>query len=227
MSEIWNKLITIQDNFISEFDRTGTEVVETDMIQFNQPGWVNRVWQSDTYRRAHVDVVDARSTKGLWMMHCCIFPHVHNTAPIFGFDIIAGRNKITGCFYDFSPVTTEPHALTSWFSEEVADIEWNKVRKLPEWATNIFSPSIVAVGNVQEADEITQLCDMANYGITYYLDNLALTNNSTNNVTNAHNFYCDNQKLNPHTAKVMINLGLNEADVTEFIHKCLFPAIKA
>lgn len=50
------------------------------MDRFNQPGWVNRVWTSDAYRRAHVDVVDARETKGLWMMHCCIFPHIHNPA---------------------------------------------------------------------------------------------------------------------------------------------------
>ena len=38
------------------------------MKQFNKKGWVNRTWKNDSIRRAHVDVVDARETKGLWMM---------------------------------------------------------------------------------------------------------------------------------------------------------------
>lgn len=225
MDNLWDRLISIQDYFISEFSRTGAEVQEPGMLQFNQPGWVNRVWASDTYRRAHVDVVDARSTKGLWMMHCCVFPHLHNPAPIFGFDIIAGKNKITGCFYDISPVSSTQHPLSQWFADEVSQLEWNKVRKLPEWATNIFSSSIVAAGNVSDPDEITQLCDMATYGITYYLDNLSTTNNTVESVAQSQNFYCTNQKLNPHTAKVMINLGLNENEVTDFIQNCLFPSV--
>ena len=87
MSKVWDTLITIQQLLETEFDRTGIEQFEPGMDRFNQPGWINRVWTSDSYRRAHVDVVDARETKGLWMMHCCIFPHTHNPAPIFGFDV--------------------------------------------------------------------------------------------------------------------------------------------
>jgi hypothetical protein len=92
-SKVWDTLIEIQHLLESSFNETGTEVFEAGMDRFNQPGWVNRVWTSDAYRRAHVDVVDARESKGLWMMHCCIFPHTHNPAPIFGFDVIAGKNK--------------------------------------------------------------------------------------------------------------------------------------
>ena len=42
------------------------------------------------------DVVDARESKGLWMMHVCIFPNLDNNGPIYGFDVIAGKNKMTG-----------------------------------------------------------------------------------------------------------------------------------
>ena len=66
---------------------------------------------------------------------------------------------------------------------------------------------------------------MATYGITYYLDNLSTTNNTVESVAQSQNFYCTNQKLNPHTAKVMINLGLNENEVTDFIQNCLFPSV--
>ena len=76
--------LTIEEYFESKFYATGSIINEPGMDRFNQPGWVNKVWQSSIYRRAHIDVVDARETKGLWMMHCCIFPYTHNPAPIFG-----------------------------------------------------------------------------------------------------------------------------------------------
>ena len=111
MSQVWNTLLEVQKLLEDSFTRTGTEIQEPGMDRFNQPGWVNRVWTSDSYRRAHVDVVDARETRKLWMMHCCIFPHTHNSAPIFGFDVIAGPNKITGCFVDFSPTLEPDHHM--------------------------------------------------------------------------------------------------------------------
>ena len=95
---IWNRLIEIQNFLENKFNNTGKEIAEPGMDRFNQPGWVNRVWTSESYRRAHIDVVDARETKKLWMMHVCIFPHLNSDAPIFGFDVIAGKNKITGAF---------------------------------------------------------------------------------------------------------------------------------
>ena len=104
MSKVWDTLIDIQHLLEDSFNRTGTEVFEPGMDRFNQPGWVNRVWSGSLYRRAHVDVVDARETKGLWMMHCCIFPHIHNPAPIYGFDVVAGKNKMTGCFTTIRPL---------------------------------------------------------------------------------------------------------------------------
>ena len=123
MSEIWDSLISIQNSFIQQFQETGNEVFEEGMDRFNQPGWINRVWTSGDYRRAHIDVVDARDTKGLWMMHCCVFPHTNNPAPIFGYDVIAGRNKITGFFHDFSSTGFPNHPLIEWFGNEVSKLE--------------------------------------------------------------------------------------------------------
>ena len=79
---IWDKLVEIQKNIESELDATGKEIQEDGMDQFNRPGWVNRIWTSNDYRRAHVDVVDARETKKLWMMHVCIFPHLKSDGPV-------------------------------------------------------------------------------------------------------------------------------------------------
>ena len=225
MSSVWDTLIEIQHLLESSFDETGTETFEPGMDRFNQPGWVNRVWTSDSYRRAHVDVVDARETKGLWMMHCCIFPHIHNPAPIYGFDVIAGKNKITGCFHDYSKAGDADHPMMAWFADEVSKLEWRKQRALPEWATNIFSSSMVAAANVSDELELAQITDMAKTTLAHYLEAVAETNNTAADTTQAQNYYCENQKKNPHTPRVMVSLGLSEEDVQHFIQDCLFPEI--
>ena len=225
MSKVWDTLINIQHLLEDNFDRTGTEQFEPGMDRFNQPGWINRVWSSPSYRRAHVDVVDARETKGLWMMHCCIFPHTHNPAPIFGFDVIAGKNKMTGCFIDYSQTGDTEHPMIQYFGEEVSRYEWFKKRELPDWAKRIFSPYMVAAGNVSDESELAQLSSLANILINHYLECVGETNNTAENTTEAQNYYCTNQKQNPHTPKVMASLGLNEEDVRVFIQDCLFPEI--
>ena len=226
MSKVWDTLIEIQQLFETSFDQTGVETFEVGMDRFNQPGWVNRVWSSDKYRRAHVDVVDARLTKGLWMMHCCIFPHTHNPAPIYGFDVIAGKNKITGCFHDYSAAGDKNHPMMQWFADEVAKLEWRKQRELPEWATNIFSSSMIAAGNVQDEQELEQIFDTAKTTISHYLSTVRETNNTVPDTTFEQNYYCENQKCNPHTPRVMVSLGLSEDDVRVFIQDCLFPEIR-
>jgi phycocyanobilin:ferredoxin oxidoreductase len=226
MSKVWDTLIDIQHLLEDTFSNTGTEINEPGMDRFNQPGWVNRVWTSDRYRRAHVDVVDARETKGLWMMHCCIFPHLHNPAPIYGFDVIAGKNKITGCFHDYSKAGDSSHPMMEWFADYVKRLEWRRERALPEWATNIFSKNMVAAGNVQSEEELEQIIAMAKDTLVHYLESVGETNNTVSDTTEAQNWYAFNQKQNPHTPRVMVSLGLSEEDVQHFIQECLFPDIK-
>ena len=225
MSQVWDKLIQIQHLLENRFSETGTEVFETGMDRFNQPGWINRVWTSKNYRRAHIDVVDARDTKGLWMMHCCVFPHTHNPAPIFGFDVVAGKNKITGCFIDYSPTTNPTHPMLKYFAEEVSRYEWNKPRKLPEWAERIFSKNMIAAGNVSDESELAQIASLAHILVNHYTECVGETN-AKGNSREAQNFYAINQKQNPHTPKVMASLGLDEDDVRVFIQECLFPEIQ-
>jgi phycocyanobilin:ferredoxin oxidoreductase len=160
------------------------------------------------------------------MMHCCIFPHIHNPAPIYGFDVIAGKNKITGCFHDYSKAGDPEHPMMEWFADEVNKLDWNRTRKLPDWAERIFSPSMVAAGNVSEPAELEQIFAMARTTLTHYLESVGETNNTANNTTEAQNYYCENQKQNPHTPRVMVSLGLSEEDVKHFIQECLFPEIR-
>jgi len=228
MSEVWETLIEIQDRLIDAFDATGTEIQEPGMDRFNQPGWLNRVWSSDSYRRAHIDVVDVRDSKGLWMMHCCVFPRLDNDGPVFGLDVIAGKKKITGFFHDYSRTVNPDHAMIHAFGDEVGKLEWRKERALPEWAQAIFSPHMVAAGNVSKREELNQLLELSLDSVDAYLTDIGNFNHmaDTDEVKAAQNRYAHYQKQNPHTPKTMTSLGLDEEDVRVFVQECLFPDIE-
>ena len=63
---IWDKLIDLQNEIIRIFDERAEEFEEPGLSQFNKEdgSWINRVWRNDSLRRCHIDVVDARETKG-------------------------------------------------------------------------------------------------------------------------------------------------------------------
>ena len=128
MSILWEKLIACQNEIIQIFNDNAEEFSEPGLAHFNKEdgSWVNRVWRNDYLRRCHIDVVDARESKGLWMMHVCCFPTLTNDAPIYGFDVIAGKNKITGAFHDFSP--TPRLEIVRGFKESVEDFQKKEKR---------------------------------------------------------------------------------------------------
>lgn len=227
MNDVWGTLIEIQQFLIKAFEDTGEEIFEPGMDQFNQPGWINRVWTSKIYRRAHVDVVDARDTKGLWMMHCCIFPKLDNNGPIFGLDVISGKNKITGFFHDYSPSIKNQHTMIDDFGNTASKLEWKKQRQLPDWAKAIFSDHMIAAGNVSNQDELKQILDLSYSSINYYLNTIGDFNMQAevDQTKTAHNRYAYYQKQNPHTPRTMTALGLNQQDVEIFIQQCLFPEL--
>jgi phycocyanobilin:ferredoxin oxidoreductase len=227
MSEIWNKLIECKDEIINIFEERATEFEEPGLAHFNNDTWVNRVWHNAHVRRAHIDVVDARDTKGLWMMHVCVFPVLNNDAPIYGFDVIAGKNKMTGAFHDFSASATIDHPMIEGYKEAVADFIPKKQRQLPEWATNIFTDKMLAAGNVNTVEEAVAIIQLAQDNLRAYFDEIGEFTGfgDTQLVTAAQNYYCHNQQQNPHTPRTMKSLGLNEADVDRFCTDMLFPKI--
>jgi hypothetical protein len=116
--------------------------------------------------------------------------------------------------------------MLDWFADEAQKLEWNKTRKLPDWAERIFSSSMIAAGNVSDEEELAQIFQVAKTGINHYLETVGETNNTALNTKESQNYYCENQKQNPHTPKVMVSLGLSEEDVQIFIQDCLFPELR-
>ena len=227
MSIIWDRLIECKDEIINIFDASATEYEEPGLDHFNNDLWVNRVWRNDDVRRAHIDVVDARESKGLWMMHVCVFPVLTNGGPIYGFDVIAGKNKMTGAFHDFSASADIDNPMIAGYKEAVADFIPTKQRQLPEWATNIFSDKMLAAGNVSTEEEAVAIIELAQDNLRAYFDEIGEFTGeySSDIVTAAQNYYCHNQQQNPHTPRTMKSLGLDETDVDKFCTDMLFPKI--
>ena len=136
MSLVWDKMIPLSRNILEALDQTSNADVDYDGKRGEGYLWENYIFTSDTYRRAHVEIVDAREAKKIWVMHMTIFPEFNDPTPIFGFDVVCGANKITGAFHDFSKIGDSQ--MYTWYNRKMEALKWSKGRELPDWAKIIL-----------------------------------------------------------------------------------------
>ena len=172
-------------------------------------GWENHRYRSQRFRLAHVEIFNQDR---FCVIHCCVFPHVTDPSPIFGFDAIAGESKITGAFLDLSPTVLQ--------TDPFLQIDVERPRERPEWG-DIFSPHWLACRPT--LDEMQSIGDEAVRVLTCYLATLGAIGD-TNAIISMQNRYCMNQRQNPHTAKALSNL-LGPERATEFMENILFPTV--
>lgn len=220
MSYVWDIMKECAANFQHMMEEVGERDNDPSLDQYD---WENHVYKSDRYRRGHVEIVDKTETHGIYILHSTVFAHPDDNAPIWGFDAVCGKNKITGAFHDFSLVNDD-HEMWQWFHNEVKDIEWNKVRELPEWAKNIFSPAMVAAGNISDQRELGNLVDLGIKTLDYYLKNVGHRQPGAD-YSSRQDYYCQNQKQNPHVYRSMVAMGVEEAVINKFVDEVLFPEI--
>lgn len=222
-SNIWESVEKIRSDLIESLSHADMELPEVPIDRF---GWSDMIWSSRTFRRAHLSIIDERVSRGMMMLHFCVFPHLHNSAPIFGLDIIAGERKITGAFLDFSPVA-ENHSMSTLFKSIVEMYEWKRERTLPDWAKSIFSEDIVAAGNVTDEEELSRLIRLSSTCLGTYMDMVGKFNHTAadDSVVRAHNRYAVQQKQNPRLYSSMKSLGLDDTDIDQFVNSCLFPEV--
>jgi hypothetical protein len=218
MTAVWDKVEELANTLKDKFSQTGNNYSSD-----SQNGWKNYLYSSPAYRRAHVEIVDFRATHKIYILHSTIFPHYNDPSPIWGFDAVCGPNKITGAFHDFSSAGDSTHFMMKWFAEDTQNYKWRKPRELPEWARQIFSPSMIAAGNIQEGEELDDLCSVALKSLDYYLENVGHTQDWPNDYHMAQNRYCHYQKQNPHVINSMVAMGVPREEMTKFVNEVLFP----
>lgn len=210
----------LKDKFDKEFSR----VSEKQYFE-EDSNWESISWVGSSIRKIHMSYIDKVDTYGLRLIHVCIFPSIDNPAPIFGFDIIAGKNKITGMFHDYSLSSEPEHSLNNSFKELAKKYFWAKERILPPWANEIFSPTIILGANIKEQNELEQIKHLLQESLELYFSHLysIQANNLTDTIQSNHSIYCHFQKENPHTPRMLMSIGMIEEDVNEYIYNCLFP----
>lgn len=222
MTAVWDKVAKLAEAIETRFKETG-DSYSSNTHDYN---WYNSLYTSDRYRRAHVEIVDFRETHNIYILHVTVFPHYHDSSPIWGFDAVCGPNKITGAFHDFSAAGDKDHPMMTKFGDIAKTYQWNKPRDLPAWASAIFSPNMIAAGNVREGEELDVLCDIALKSLDYYLSTVGDTQQSGADYHMAHNRYCHYQKQNPHVVRSMIAMGVPEHTIKKFVQEVLFPEVE-
>jgi hypothetical protein len=218
--DLWNRAVNLANGIENTLAQTDNQAIVNTDQKYN---WHNKFYQCNRYRRAHVEIVDNRETHKLYIIHCTIFPHYNDPSPIWGFDIVCGQSKITGAFLDFSNAGDPDHFMMKWFNDQTKDITWNKPRNLPDWAKQIFSPAMVAAGNINTEQEFDLLENLALKSLNYYLANVGYTQQSGMDYHMAQNRYCYYQKQNPHVVNSMVSMGVDETVMREFVSELLFP----
>jgi hypothetical protein len=219
---IWESVDFLANVFIDNINMSGArkEDIKSEYHIDSEFRWENHLFSHDKFRRAHVEILDARKTKKILVLHTTIFPFYNCPDPIFGFDVVAGENKITGAFHDFSHVGISD--LYDWYQYKMEKLEWNKPRNLPPWAQTIFSPMMLAAGNIKTREEVDQLVNTAIDNMNYYLYNVGKYVDD-DDYTDKHNHYCAMQKMNPHTPAMMETLGIDKNLFRKFMDDVLFP----
>jgi hypothetical protein len=222
MSSIWDMMQSCAETLCEKMSTHGTRDLDPILEKYS---WENHIYKSNKFRRGHVEIVDQRDQHGLFILHATVFPCITSNAPIWGFDAVCGKNKITGAFHDFSLPASYNHPMFKWWEEKSSGYSWNKPRTLPEWAQAIFSKNMVAAGNVQNLHEVAQFINLGIESLDYYLNNCQLYLTDGYNNTELQNTYCRYQKQNPHVIRSMVAMGYKYEVIESFIHEILFPEI--
>lgn len=227
-SPIWDKLRVFAEEVESIFDKHMTRFDNPKSTQTFE-GWSDKFWTSDTIRKCHLKIIEPTpENPKLWLLHINVFPKSEINIPILGFDIVAGPNKISGSFFDFSPVEKQDviHPYISYFQGLTSDLSWKKPRELPEWALEIFSPHIVAAGNITSDEEIDQFTQIGLSAVDFYMHGINDERYYTDkSFTSEHNKYCANQKLNVQLHRSILSMGISEEAKNEYVNNVLFEEV--
>jgi phycocyanobilin:ferredoxin oxidoreductase len=183
--------------------------------------WDNLLLQSPKFRRAHVEELVVREQ--ISILHVCIFPHLEDPAPIFGFDVICGKSKATGIFLDLTSVLGHSDSQELRKLISFNKITFTQYRELPQWA-NIFSSDMLAI-RPSDTDELLQAVDIAFSALGVLINReVEKDGKYVNQVKLEQQKYLIAQRQNTHTFRMLSNLtGVDFA--SHFIENILFPLI--
>lgn len=186
--------------------------------------WSNHIYMSPSIRYGHLEYFKAHNNK-VEVVHCVFFPHYYKRLPIFGYDIIALGEKVTGVFCDYTPSPYDVPYLRTWIYDVYKRYE-SLSRKLPEW-TEFFSKEFISVSPGDQFENIANDCNalFQTYLASAYdsmLYQAPVTREELRQSIDGQNRYAINQKKNTKTQKALAAY-IGEEHSAKFINNILFP----
>jgi hypothetical protein len=178
--------------------------------------WINNVYTSPIFRHIHIQYY---KTNKIGIVHANIFPNTTTDIPILGLDFIEIGNKITGFFFDITPINANQILQKNLF--QFKNAIKSPERKLPEWA-NFFGENFICVlPNEEELDFL--LINSRSITRDFLKYSESLKKRYKTNIEKQ-NSYCIGQKKNDKTFKALA-VDVGEENAKHFLNNYMFPEI--
>jgi phycocyanobilin:ferredoxin oxidoreductase len=167
----------------------------------------NHCYQAPQFRKLHLEL--AQVNNGLDILHCVMFPNPEYALPIFGSDLVGGRNgSISAAIVDLSPISAD-RSLPKRYQKALpllSEVQFSQPRALPDWG-DIFSDFCLFVHPIGAQEEemflnrvkdfLTLHCQIASTEppLTSTLD--------ITKVVAGQRYYCMKQQQNDKTRRVL------------------------
>jgi hypothetical protein len=190
----------------------------------------NIIWDNDLYinpsiRYGHLEHFKSINDK-IEVLHCTFFPSYFKNIPIYGFDVIALNNNVTGLFCDF---TDCPYVILH-LDDKLKNLKKKYAeneRLLPAWA-NFFSSNFICISpkGLNEEELVNDFTDL----FAFYVDYVEKNNFSgdylypeqVKNSIAIQNNYSFSQRKNEKTSKAL-SAYIGATKARQFIDTILFP----
>ena len=187
--------------------------------------WENDFYFNPSIRYGHLEYFKSINGK-IEVLHCTFFPSYFKKLPIYGFDIIALNDKITGIFCDFTDSPYECSDL-SFNLKNLKEKYKTNSRELPPWAT-FFSNNFICI-NPKGLDESILIKDFVDVFKKYilFVNDVNFNGNylfpdDIKKSIECQNNYSLNQRKNEKTSKAL-SAYIGSEEAKEFMENILFP----
>jgi phycocyanobilin:ferredoxin oxidoreductase len=219
IKELYNSHKQIADRFYQKIKYRSEIEYDEDII------WQNDFYFNPSIRYGHLEYFKSINGK-IEVLHCTFFPSYFKNVPIYGFDVIALNNNVTGIFCDFTKCPYDNLILSLKLKELKTKYIENE-RKLPDWA-DFFSENFVCISpkgldqNVLIKNFTRLFTDYVDFVENQNLNGCYLDTENVKKSISVQNSYSFNQRKNDKTSKALsAYIGAEKA--REFIDTILFP----
>jgi phycocyanobilin:ferredoxin oxidoreductase len=164
----------------------------------------NTCYQTREFRKLHLEL--AQVGTNLDILHCVMFPRPQFALPIFGCDLVGGKEQISAAIADLSPtLPLSPNYTATLEVLQTQYCQFQELRQLPPWG-DIFSPYCLFT-RLQTPAEVQLFLDLVRQMVTLHCQ-IAVSLEPTAPdieplIQSKQEYYCHQQRQNDKTRRIL------------------------